>query len=459
MKTSRTVLTALALAFCLTAGAQRNQIIKTGWNIGPLPAIAYDADKGFQFGAILQLYNYGDGSTYPNYKSKWYLESSFFTKGSQLYTIMYDNMDLFNGIRMSAAATASIDKAMDFYGFNGYESFYDYGRIAAGSSGESFLFSPFYKIARTQILSKIDFTGELAENLKWELGYHASYFKIGSINRESINKGKDESQCFPEDQPTLYDLYKKWGLIGEDEAEGGFVSALRFGLQYDTRDKEGAPTRGIWADAHMIVAPKFLGTKNPYNRYSLTWRQYFPLIDNNILTLAYRLNYQGIIGKNAPFYILPYQTFIGESSDKDGFGGYRTVRGILRDRVSGLDTFCYNAELRWRFVQFQLWRQNISFGLSVFSDGTMVTRGRKMNYAGPTGGDYLQEMMEHLSYRKQGADETIHATVGAGLRFIMNENFIVAFEYGTPFSHLNKNSSRYNQDGNGAFYINLGYLF
>ena len=41
----------------------------------------------------------------------------------------------------------------------------------------------------------------------------------------------------------------------------------------------------------------------------------------------------------------------------------------------------------------------------------------------------------------------------------MNENFIVAFEYGTPFSHLNKNSSRYNQDGNGAFYINLGYLF
>ena len=73
MKTSRTVLTALALAFCLTAGAQRNQIIKTGWNIGPLPAIAYDADKGFQFGAILQLYNYGDGSSYPNYKSKWYL--------------------------------------------------------------------------------------------------------------------------------------------------------------------------------------------------------------------------------------------------------------------------------------------------------------------------------------------------------------------------------------------------
>ena len=89
----------------------------------------------------------------------------------------------------------------------------------------------------------------------------------------------------------------------------------------------------------------------------------------------------------------------------------------------------------------------------------MVTRGRKMDYAGPTGGDYLQEMMEHLTYRKQGADETIHATVGAGLRFIMNENFIVAFEYGTPFSHLNKNSSRYNQDGNGAFYINLGYLF
>ena len=42
---------------------------------------------------------------------------------------------------------------------------------------------------------------------------------------------------------------------------------------------------------------------------------------------------------------------------------------------------------------------------------------------------------------------------------IMNENFIVAAEYGAPVTHFMKNSPLYNQDGAGAFYINLGYTF
>lgn len=55
--------------------------------------------------------------------------------------------------------------------------------------------------------------------------------------------------------------------------------------------------------------------------------------------------------------------------------------------------------------------------------------------------------------------DTPHITFGSGLRFIMNENFIVAAEYGTPLTHFLKNSPLYNQDGTGAFYVNVGYLF
>lgn len=447
-----------ARAFDASKGSGE-QIVKTGLNLGPLPAIAYDADKGFQYGAILQLFNYGDGSSYPNYKSKWYLEASFFTKGSSLYNIMYDNMEMFPGIRMSAMLKTTIDKAMDFYGFNGYESFYDFEKIQSGNDGSSFLYTPYYKIDRTMVQFKTDFIGKVTDHFKWELGYHATYIKLGSINRASINKGKAESQMFPDDALTLYEQYRQWGLISDAEANGGLISALRFGLQYDSRDKEGAPTRGIWADAHLIAAPRFLGTKNPFSKYSLTWRQYFPLIDQDVLTLAYRLNYQGIVGRNAPFYALPFMTVLGENSDRDAFGGYGTVRGILRDRVVGLDTFCYTAELRWRFVKFQLWRQNISFGLSAFSDGAMVTRGRNMFYNATVSGDNFETIMEHYDYKSQGQKERLHATFGSGLRFIMNENFIVAFEYGMPLSHLMKNSKIYNQDGNGAFYINLGYIF
>ena len=446
---------AAALLLCgICALAQENQkkdIVKTGWNIGPLPAVAYDADKGFQLGAILQLFNYGDGHNYPNYDSKWYFEASFFTKGSQLYQIMYDNKELIPGIRWSSAATVAVDKAMDFYGFNGYQSYYDYDKIKAGKDGTSYLFTPFYKISRVQALVKTDFVGNITDHFKWEAGYHASYFKIGTIDYDNVNKGKSDDKKFPSSQPTLYDLYRKWGLISDDEAEGGFTSSIRLGLTYDTRDKEGAPSRGIWAEAHMTLAPKWLGTKNEFYRYSATWRQYFPIVKNDVLTFAYRLNYEGTIGNNAPFYVLPYLTLMGENSDKDGMGGYRTVRGILRDRVVGLDMFTYNAEIRWRFVKFHIGKQNIALGLSAFSDGSMVTRGRNVTA-------YVNDV-NYAKYVLTSEKDIPHITFGAGFRFIMNENFIVAAEYGTPLTNFLKNSPHYKQDGTGAFYINIGYLF
>ena len=61
---------------------EKEEITKTGYNFGPLPAVAFDADKGFQLGALLNIYNYGDGSTYPNPMSHTYMEASWFTKGS-----------------------------------------------------------------------------------------------------------------------------------------------------------------------------------------------------------------------------------------------------------------------------------------------------------------------------------------------------------------------------------------
>lgn len=453
---------ALLLALCtsINAFAQKEQIVKTGLNFGPLPAIAFDADKGFQVGAILNIYNYGDGSTYPNYMSKWNFNASYYTKGSQLYSVTYDNMDIFKGVRLSAAVSASIDKALDFYGFNGYKSYFDYDAI----QNSTFKYTPFYRVARTTVLAKVDFIGHITKDLYWEAGYHFNYVKEGEINRTSINKGKDPEVAYPDDMPTLYEQYVKWGLLSEEEKDGGICSEIRLGVKYDTRDKEGAPTRGIWAEARIAAAPKFIGNNIGYGRYGLTWRQYFPVVDHDILTFAYRVNYQGTIGKNAPYYSLPYYDIIGEDCDKDGMGGYRTCRGILRDRVFGLDMANWNIELRWRFVQFGLWNQNIAFGLSAFTDGAMVTRGRDMDYKGDP--DDTELRAEYENYMTAGGLRTAqvkeipHTTLGLGLRFIMNENFIVAFEYGMPTSRFYKKTSPYyRQDGNGAFYINLNYLF
>ena len=443
--------------------AKPKEIIKTGLNYGPLPAVAFDADKGFQMGALLNIYNFGDGSTYPNPYSQWYFEASFFTKGSQLFVISYDNKTLIPGVRWSSNFTLTNDKAMDFYGFNGYRAYYDYAKVADGkdkTNTQDFIYSPKYRMNRVAVLFKTDFTGNIWNNkLFWEAGYHLSYFKHGyngkALNLDKINKGKEEYKQFPAYEEPIFDLYRKWGIISEEEAWGGLNSTLRLGVLYDTRDKEGAPSRGIWAEAHTTLAPKWLGTSIPYYRYSATFRQYLPIIDNDILTFAYRLNYEGTLGKDAPYYVLPYITVMGQNYDRDGMGGYRTIRGLMRNRVQGLDVASYNVELRWRFVNFALFNQNIAFGLSAFSDGTMVTREFDMTFRGKE-----EDRAKYDEYMAQGLDsDRPHITVGAGLRFIMNQNFIVAFEYGLPISKFSSNPVIKGQDGDGAFYINTGYLF
>lgn len=442
----------------------KKEIVKKGFNFGPLPVVAFDADKGFQLGALLNVFDFGDGSTYPNPRQKLYLEASFFTKGSQLFVINYDNKFLIPGVRWSSTITLTNDKAMDFYGFNGYMAQYDYARIAEGKdkNSASYIYTPKYRVNRLALLFKTDFTGNIWKNkLFWEAGYHFSYIKQGykknnhALNLDKINKNKDENKVYPVEDPTIFDLYRQWGIISEDEAWGGINSTLRFGLLFDTRDKEAAPSKGIWAEAHVTLAPKWLGTTHEHYRYSATFRHYVPIVKNDVLTFAYRLNYEGTFGNSAPYYVLPYITVMGSNYDRDGMGGYRTVRGLMRNRVQGLDMATYNVELRWRFVNFTLWKQNIAFGLSAFSDGTMVTRNYDMSFKGKE-----EDRAAYDAYMKTAPkSDRPHITVGAGLRFIMNQNFIVAFEYGLPVSKFSKDPVIKKQDGNGAFYINTGFLF
>ena len=443
------------------AAPNKKEIIKTGYNFGPLPAVAFDADKGFQLGALLNIYDFGDGSTYPNTRQQWYFEASFFTKGSQLYVVSYDNRFWIPGVRFSTALTITNDKAMDFYGFNGYQSYFDYQKVLDGKKNDDmYIYTPKYRTNRLAALFKADFVGKIGNTpLSWEAGYHLSYFKQGAINRAKINKNKDENKMFPDSEPTLFEQYREWGIIKDSEADGGLNSTVRVGLLFDTRDKEGAPSRGVWAEAHVMLAPKWLGTSNPYYKYSATFRHYVPIVSNDRLTFAYRLNYEGTFGRKAPYYILPYLTTVGPSYDRDGMGGFRTVRGIMRNRVQGLDMASYNAELRWRFVSFTLWKQNIAFGLNAFSDGTMVTKGYDMTFGRTledfaTPDEHETAKAEYNAYMAQGTKkDRPHITVGGGFRFIMNQNFIVCLEYGKPVGKLAK------QDGKGAFYINTGYLF
>ena len=435
------------------------EIIKTGINYGPLPVVAFDADRGFQFGALLNLYNFGDGSTYPNPKSTWYFEASAYTKensiGSYKLIVNYDNKTLIPGVRMSICTGYYKDAALDFYGFNGYESNY----IPAKTLSEEGLFKylpdaageklqakgkfpkGFYRMGRDLVKAKVDFTGEIARNFYWEAGYNFSWTKASSFTPSGyeVCAGPDF-----EHGTTLFDLYNAWGIIPENEAKGGTISSLRLGLMYDSRNIENNPTEGIWAEAHIIAAPKWLGTTHQHYKFCATMRQYIPIVKNK-LTFAYRAGYQGTLGKSSPWYAMPFYTNMGPKADNDGFGGYRTVRGLMLNRVQGQDVGFYNVELRWRFLDFKFLNQNIAFALSGFTDAAHVFKGYDMKNET---GKYLELYNKFVDTTR--SCDGFHGAAGAGFRFIMNQNFIVALEYARCFN---------KQDGTGAFYINTGFLF
>src|SRR5665647_528952 len=89
----------LTLLLFISFSFYAEETIKKGYNLGVLPAVSYNTDEGLQYGAILNLFNYGDGSKYPAYDHSAYLEISRYTKGSSIYRFYYDSNKLLPGIR------------------------------------------------------------------------------------------------------------------------------------------------------------------------------------------------------------------------------------------------------------------------------------------------------------------------------------------------------------------------
>ena len=430
----KTLLLFVLLALAVNGHAQKKEVEKTGFSFGGFPIVAFDQDKGFQLGALANIYDFGKGGWYPNPRQQMYLEASWFTKGSQLYVLSYDNRFLIPGVRFSFAAQFSNEKALDFYGFNGYKSYYD--------NDESLTKSGYYKMSRMLPYGKIDFTGKITEHFYWKFGYHFKYFILDEFSN-------DNTASLPYAK-TLFSWYKSLGFIEADEYKGGMTSAWRAGLMYDSRDVENAPSRGLWAETFIEWAPKWMGTNKPYGHYYAVVRQYFPLAGEK-LVLAYRANIQGFIGKPA-FYALPFESVLGPGYDRDGFGGYRTIRGLMRNRVQGQVVCYFNTELRWRFADLRVLNQNLTLGANAFFDGGRVLK------------DYVDVSVDANDWSTQiangtfpsqltkGGQERFHLAAGGGLRFILNKNFIIAVDYGRAFD-------RQDNGKGGSLYINTGYLF
>jgi len=423
--------------------------VKTGWKLGGvLPTITFDSDLGFQYGALVNLFNYGDGSRFPRYDHSLYFEVSRFTKGSGYNRFFYDSDQLVKGIRTTFDLSYITDPLYSFHGFNGYESAYWPELVDRDfENGEfDYLSRAFYAHDRKMFRTKIDLQGRLSgENLNWVSGFEAYNFSVGSVDLEKLNKGKEGDDLLPE-VPGMYDRYVDWGLIEEGESEGGWVNYLKAGVSFDTRDNEPNPMKGVWSEAVIMMAPGFMVTGDyGHAKLSLTHRQYFTLIEDD-LSFAYRLGLQQTIAGKAPFYVQPLLiTSFLRGNTNEGLGGSKSLRGILRNRIVGDGIAMGNLELRWKFVRFNIGATNVYLGLNGFVDGGLVFSPIEIDMNSVT----LNEG-ETLKMFFDVDNDALHMSAGAGLRIAINQNFIVAVDFGKAFD---------KRDGNTGLYIGLNYLF
>lgn len=427
-----------------TTSSEKEKHIKTGFTFGGVPVVAYDSDIGFKYGALVNLYWYGDGSRYPQYDHSLYVEWSRTTKGNGINQITYETDKLIPGIRSLFEASYLTEKALDFYGFNGYQAVYDMDFEGTYDS-EGYANRLFYRHARQLLRLKADFQGEIiGQKLRW-LGGIAYYGNtIDSVDVDDLNEGKSEDML---SHNSLYGSYVDWGLIKEDQAKGGNHTILKGGLVYDTRDNEPNPFTGIWTEMQLHYAPSFLSnTDYSYARIILTHRQYFTLIPE-WMNLAYRLSYQGKIGGEMPFYMMPFMFQSAPKLTRDAVGGSKTVRGVRRNRIVG-DGFAFgNLELRGKILTTTLFKQHFYVALSAFADAGMVTQKYDFDYSGIPDvlpDDYPDQLLD------LDTKEVPHIGFGGGIHFVLNHNFILTVDYGMAAKKA---------DGDTGLYINLNYLF
>jgi len=438
----------------LSAYAQEKKV-KTGWKFGgALPATTYDSNLGFQYGALVEFYNYGDGSTYPDYFDHTYTEISHFTKGSGIYRFMYESNHLIRGVHLTSDLSYLPDMATDFYGFNGYESVYneDWMKYDKETGPVSpYKSAMFYRFQRNQFRFKNDFQGKLSgEHIKWSAGFAFQNFKVSSVDITKLNKGKDVLLPLTSIEPGLYEIYRdSLGLISANEADGGWVNTIKAGIAWDSRDNRPNPMKGIWTEMGIEVSPKFMGNDWGFSRFYITHRQYFTLVEKD-LALVYRLDYQTSLSGKVPFF---YQSQVITSmltgATNEGLGGSSTLRGVLRNRVIG-DGFIFgNVELRWKPIYFRFLKQDCYLGLNAFYDFGMVTR--KIALPDNLQTTFNSELTNYTytDFFNPG-NEKLHQSAGISILPVMNQNFVIAIDIGKAFN---------DQDGNIGFSIGLNYLF
>ena len=433
-----------------TTTDSKKQTVKKGWNFAPFPSIGYNSDTGFQIGALCEIFDYGDGSTYPAYKHKFNVDLSWTTKDQIKLHFFYDSKYLIPKVRLTFAATYILAQMYPFMGFNGAAAPY-FTDLASGKKQMNRV--AMYNIKRNSMRIMADFQGDILPKFRWAAGISYWWYDIGNVSVKKKGApaydivANDYLQNQGIDYASLWQLYQDVGLIRANEAHGGHHLELKAGLVYDSREHEADPTRGIWAEVYAYGSPDILNGrgKNGYNYLKLAahFRHYVPVWQDKIV-FAYHLAYQGKLAGNAPYYTLQnINTLYLRQIISDGLGSINTVRGVPYNSVIGDGYAWANFEMRFKLVSFRFIKQNFYLATNPFFDMGACVQGYRLDEMKALRNQHDTEVAQGLPETLSDAEinliytgekRKLHMSAGLGLKLAMNRNFILSAEVAVPLN-------------------------
>jgi hypothetical protein len=410
----------------------------TGGYFTGLPLFAYSTDIGLGLGARAYYYFNGDRDD-PRFPTTPYLQRIFLqvfvsTRGVQFHWLDYDAPHVFDSpYRIRSQLIYQRNTNENYFGrgdaalqplqYTGSPQYAHYSDYVAAQqhvvNGTTYSKFDQYDLLRPIFIASIERLF-LHDRVRVLGGVGFSYARVDQYDGKSVDAVDDAGSQVKaiENQTRLAIDCAAQRIVGCD---GGRDDYLRFGVSYDTRDFEPDPNTGIYLDAALDLGTALLASQYDYARFMLAARGYYsPFPDVADLVLAARGVLQ-VQSAGTPFFSMDTIPFTEDP--RNGLGGHRTLRGYRDDRFVGPTMTLFNAEIRWTFTKFKLFKQKFGLILAPFFD-----------YGRPY--DHFTE----LSYKDW------KYSVGSALRISWNLSTIITMDYGVSPEDT-------------GFYINFNHIF
>ncbi len=411
--------------------SNKKKALPTGFSWGGTPILAYDADLGLKYGALINLFDYGQPTVFPSYENYTNLRLFHTTKGTSNLSAYFESNTAIKPGKLIAELSYINDQLLDFYGFNGLQTLYN--QSITDDEDHEFINVYYYKHQRRLIRARVDAQLPVVwSKSKLFAGIAYKQYRIDEVDFEKFGSESDDPQV------SLYQQFTDWQLINPDEAMGGSLAQFTLGYLYDSRDNTINCRTGFWVETYLVHT-QLLHIKQSFTKHiaSLRYYHYWPFSD---AVLAIRLSTQHRLQGRIPFYAL--NTFYDTRLEQDGLGGAFTLRGINRNRIVSDGFALLNTELRKSIFNFNLTRLRWQIDLSLFGDLSYLTQYHEY--------DQSRIPLSDKDRLISNAPNRFNFSFGPGLYLIYNTNNVIS---------VNLGYSPDNQLGKYGLYVGSGFLF